>query len=159
MINFVFRLVITIIIFMILKYAEITNLPILISALFLSDALDCNLSPFQTNCKTHEYHLGDKITDLVIYFIFLTMFGNLFSTSIKRILMEFLIFRLVGVILYSYTNEIKYIKAFPDFVNSTLIALAISQYTGLNYYTVIIVGMFTKVGFEQFHHHGEYSKN
>lgn len=159
MINFAFRLIITIIIFTILKYSEITNLPLLISILFLSDALDCSLSPFQINCKTYDYQLGDKITDLIIYFVFLSMFGNLFNTSIRRMLMEFLIFRLIGVILYGYTNETKYIKAFPDFINSTLIALAISQYTGWNYYTVIIAGMFIKVGFEQIHHHREYLKN
>ena len=150
--NFSLRLIITIVVFSILKIKNVTNLPLLVGLLFVFDLLDCGLlSFFPNDCGTSEYQRWDKIIDLVVYILFFALFRNLFDDFTKNILIGFILFRLIGVIKFYTTGNTLYLKLFPDFINSTLAAYVIYQYFDLNthsYYVLIIIGMIVKILFE-----------
>lgn len=157
----IFRLVLTILVFIVLKILGVKSLPLLIVLLFLFDALDCGrLSPFKNiDCKSIDYQTSDKIVDITTYAIFIILFKDLFDKFTYYLLIVLILFRLVGIIGFVQTNNNSYLKMFPDFVNSTLIAYAIYQYFNLRretYYILIILGMASKIAFEQWLHKQTY---
>lgn len=159
-INFVFRLALTITIFIYLKIQNVQSLPLLVALLFIFDAVDCGrLSPFDADCKSYDYQIKDKIVDMFAYILFFTLFKNLFDDFTKKILFVFILYRVIGVIGFVLTKNTFYLKIFPDFVNSTLIAYIIYQYFNLErstYYILIVVGMIFKIFFEQYLHGNTY---
>ena len=150
--NFSLRLIVTVVVFTILKIKNVTNLPLLVGLLFVFDLLDCGLlSFFPSDCGTFEYQKTDKIIDLFIYILFFVLFKNLFDDFTKNILIGFILFRSIGVIKFYTTGNTIYLKLFPDFINSTLVAYVIYQYFSLSehsYYVLIIIGMIIKILFE-----------
>lgn len=158
--NFFFRITVTIIIFFILKIKNITSLPLLVAFLILSDTLDCGLYPGFINYKTYTYQKNDKIIDLLMYVFFIALFNNLFDMFTKKLLCILILFRIIGVIKFYSTGENKYLKYFPDFINSTLIAYAIYVHFSLTnntYYIMIMIGMVIKIIFEIQHHDMTYN--
>lgn len=153
--TFMFRIVISIIVFTILKIKNVTSLPLLIFLLFLSDSLDCVSSPFPIDCISFYYQKNGEVVDLLMYTFFVTLFSNLFDDLTKKLLYGFILFRAIGVWKFYVTNDTKYLKYFPDFINSTLIAYAIYKQFSLSrdtYYILIIIGMIVKIIFEyKFH--------
>ena len=154
--NFIFRMVITMIIFIGLKLKNFSSLPILIIILFVLDELDSNFPTAHgflkyTKTLTFEYQKYDKICDWLVYLVFLILFRNLFDNFTQKLLFFFLFWRLIGIIQFYRTGKTFYVKIFADFINSTLIAYAVYQYFSLKrsyYYLLIVLFMILKIGFE-----------
>lgn len=156
--NFLFRIIITVVIFMIFKIKNVKSLPLLVIVLIITDSLDCGLYP-GTMCKdigsTELYQKTDKVVDLLIYVFFIILFRDLFDPFTLKILFAFIAYRAVGVARFYVSGNTSFLKYFPDFINSTLIAYTIYKQFNLTrrtYYIMIIIGMVFKILFEIHHH-------
>lgn len=153
--NFLFRLIITVSVFIALKINNVTSLPLLVIILFLFDVLDCGLSPIPIDSKTYQYQKKDKVMDILMYAFFVTLFHDLFDAMTLKLLVGFIVIRAIGVFKFYSTGNTKYLKYFPDFINSTMIAYTIYVQFSLSrstYYIMIIIGMIIKIFFEfKFH--------
>lgn len=157
--NFVFRLVITITVFLALRLLNFSNMIVLVALLFLFDSLDCGLSPFNIDCKTNYYQKNDKLVDMIIYVYFMILFGHLFDGFTQKLLWIMIGYRIIGVTAFYHTGNTLYLRLFPDFINSTMIAYIIYSYFRLSqssYYLLIINGMIIKTLFEFYLHRAQY---
>jgi hypothetical protein len=158
-INFIFRLLVSVVVFSYLKLIHFESLPILVILLLVFDELDCYLSPITVDCRSFSYQKNDKLIDLIVYCVFIIIFSNLFDETTKKILWAFILWRLIGVIIFYETDNVRYLKIFADFINSTIIAYVIYQSFGLSrntYYLLIILGVIIKIIYEIIHHSKQY---
>lgn len=144
---------------------------VLVISLFLIDTFDaglyniisttrrgdgvCDIFTEKIQTKNFDYQLSDKIMDLYVYSIFLILFNSYFSRDILNVVWCFLVYRTIGVVEYSKTEDVDYIIYFPDFINSTLIVYAAYdtlQIPQSSMWYTIIISMIFKVGFEMVHH-------
>lgn len=157
--NLIFRILVSVSVFYYLKLKHFESLPILIILLFVFDTLDCALAIFRVNCKSIEYQKIDKMCDLFIYFIFIIMFNNLFDEQTLKLLILFMLYRLIGVVKFVETGKSIYLNIYADFINSTLIAYAVYKAFNLSnrcYYVLIIFGMIIKLISEHIMHNRNY---
>lgn len=166
--NFLFRLLCTFILFAIFKIFNITSPAVLVGSLFLLDGLDCDyakggcftlnfLMGKKTRVNGDEYHIYDKVTDVLTYMWFLGMFGKIFDEYTLKLLWGFTLYRFAGVCLYTTTKNREMLVYFPDFVNSTMIVYLLKYYTFPNissteYNICIMMGMMFKLWFETVKH-------
>jgi len=159
---FIYRIIIVTIFFGYLKLIHFESLPILVILLILSDPLDCRITLRSVDCKSLYYQKHDKMTDLICYIIFLTLFHNLFDCFTLQLLIGFTLYRAIGVYLFVKTSNCKYIQYFPDFINSTMVAYTLYRMFYLKrytYYILIILGMVGKILFEIYHHSHKYNNH
>lgn len=162
---FIVRFCCTLGLFLIFKIWKVTNPLILVSSLFVLDDTDRDFSkPFDSSTlnfftgkpitpKGNDYHIPDKIADILTYGLFLILFGNIFDPTTLKLLWLFVVLRFVGVILFATTKNQKYLILFPDFINSTMIVFLLREYvfksmTQTQYYISIGAGMLFKLWFE-----------
>ena len=158
MLNFIFRIILTIGVLAYLKKKNVTSLPLFIIVLFILDFSDSIIFA-PSDFDTYKYHKNDKVVDLLTYIYFYILFNNLFDDVTKKILIGFILLRSIGVIAFYATGNTKYIQYFPDFINSTLIVYAIYQYFSLttqSYYIMIIISMIIKILIERKMHNKVY---
>lgn len=153
--NFLYRIAITIAIFLLLKCLHMDSLFLLVVMLFILDEIDCRFNPISVNCASYLYEKGDKVTDIFVYCLFLLFFRDKFDSFTQKLLIFFILFRFIGVYKFCVTGKNSYLMMFPDFVNSTIYAYAIYYYLGLqtrDYYLLIVLGMVIKMIFEHYMH-------
>lgn len=118
-------------------------LPILLTLL---DNVDNLFTIFYKNnicTKTYYYQYNDKICDSISY-LSLFLFFNIDKTTLI-----FILYRLIGVILFYVTMNKKWLIIFFDFVKEYLIYLF---FFGNNYLYLLPILMLSKICFEYYYH-------
>ena len=92
--------------------------------------------------KTFYYQYNDKICDIISYFILFLFF------KIDNIALFFILYRLIGVILFTITKDSIYLIIFFDFVKEYLLYLFIFG-KNYNYILFFVIG---KICFEYYYH-------
>lgn len=153
---FVFRMVLTIPVLLLARYAGI-SLGYLIVLLIVLDQLDCiRLSPEDKNlCQTYDYVRYDKVADISTYFLTLLLFYHLFPPYVMWVLWFLWLWRLIGVVKLFYKDDRTLLYTYIDGLNGVMIATWLAgvfphvrQY--LPFY--LCVAIFVKAVFERFHH-------
>lgn len=147
------------------------NLFMKIILIIFSDTLDSDIPKFLFNkwictksskCNNLYYQRLDKIIDSICYIILLyyIISINIFSNDINKFLIFLLIFRLIGVILFLFNNNRKFLFYFPNFFLEISLA-----YSLINYYDlynieniIIIIVIIYKVIQEYFMHFLKWDK-
>ena len=144
----IIRLLITILVFYILKICNTKKyiLIILPVILILLDSIDSNIIKYSTN--TFSYQINDKIADSISYIFMLYLLPK------NTILNFFILYRIIGVILFYYTKNSQWLIIFFDFVKEYLIYL----YFFKNSTLMLIVMILLKIVFE-FVYHTYHNKN
>jgi hypothetical protein len=105
--------------------------------IFLFDSIDCKYSEFFLKnypCSTFLYQKLDKIVDLLSYLLIYLYFNLL---SIYNII---ILFRLIGVVLFYFTKNSKWLIIFPDiFKEVWIFETFISKITIYNLIIIIIL--------------------
>lgn len=121
-------------------------LPILLSIL---DGIDnifiCfyNKDGKKTRCnKTYYYQYLDKISDIITYLIIFLLFG------IDNIFIYIIFYRLLGIILFSFSKNSKWLILFFDFAKEYLLYLYVFGYN----YIYLPFFIILKIIFEYFFH-------
>jgi hypothetical protein len=134
------------------------NLIIPVLILLFCDLVDVVvISDSKQFVKTVDYHRYDKIADIISYVIFLLMYRHMIDGRIIQLLWAFVVYRLIGVIKFYNEYDTKYLKLFPDFINSTLVIYAMSKYIDINTDVFIPIGCIYKILFEQRMHNQQYN--
>jgi hypothetical protein len=95
------------------------------------------------NCtKTFNYQIKDKIVDVISYLMLINFY------EFDEYLKYFVMYRLIGVIMYTITRNSDWLIIFFDFVKEYMIYRYI--FGGKNYYLPIL--MIGKILFEIFYH-------
>jgi hypothetical protein len=151
-IDAVLRIFITILfIYIILKYTSkkyiYLVLPIALSLLDFSDNILSILYSIQKGyiniCRClSEYQITDKLNDLFSYFLVYIFF------SLDYIFLIFLIWRTIGVVLFSFTKNVNYLIIMFDFMKEYLLYKFIF---GNNYF-YIPIAILAKISFEYYFH-------
>ena len=92
--------------------------------------------------KIKYYQINDKIIDTFTYLLLISLFPS------DNILKFFVLYRLIGVLLYLKTNNNYSLVIFFDFIKEYLLYLFIFG----NNYTYIPILMVCKIGFEYYFH-------
>lgn len=109
------RIILTFIFFIIIKANEIDNLLLLIPIIYiLLDDID-NIYLKEKCFKLFHYQKNDKIIDISSYILLLFIFKD------DNILLNFIIYRLIGVILFTLTKKEIYLIIFFDFIKEYLL--------------------------------------
>jgi hypothetical protein len=164
------RLIITI---GVLTITQFTGLSLLgIAALpFILDTLDCTIFKFykllysgvnNVNCSDQniKYQINDKIIDLVTYFAIVLLFHKQLN-KYNVLLWILLIWRTIGVVLFTKTQNKKYLKLFFDGLNAILIVIYLASvfpYVNNNLKLFVGLGLLTKFIFETIHHRNNFKK-
>jgi hypothetical protein len=158
---FQLRLYSTIILLPLLKYLNV-SLVLPVASLFLLDYLDCvfyNKFISKYECKRGEnninYHVNDKILDLTTYFLFMFLFWDKFDDKNKSIILVLLIWRTIGVLIFTKTKNKNYLKVFFDGINGVLVLYLLSNYSSFvkdNYNLLIPFVLILKIIFELYNH-------
>jgi hypothetical protein len=124
-------------------------LPVLLTVL---DKLDNILIPsYKKQCtKQFYYQSTDKIYDSITYVIVYFFLRHVFRLDTKSdtILLMFILYRIIGVILFYNTKDSRWLIVFFDFVKEFLLYLAIFR----NNYSYIFLFILCKVAFEYYYH-------
>jgi len=151
----IIRLLITILVFYILKICNTKKyiLIILPVILILLDLIDGVLVQYNNkycryNTHTFSYQINDKIADSISYIFMLYLLPK------NTILNFFILYRIIGVILFYYTKNSQWLIIFFDFVKEYLIYL----YFFKNNTLMLIVMILLKIVFE-FVFHTYHNKN
>jgi len=153
--SMIFRFTITVITFIILykisddDYIQKQLYLILPILLHLFDILDTRI--YNIRCCEHWiYQKLDKITDILSYILLIFMIKN------DKLLHLFILYRLLGVILFVKTKNSYYLVIFFDFIKEYLIY----KYIFGNNYTFIYICIVFKIIFEYLLHiiHNNYNK-
>jgi len=149
------RLLITILVFYNLKIHNTKKyiLIILPVILILLDSIDGNIIKYNNkycryNTHTFSYQINDKIADLISYIFMLYLLPK------NTILNFFILYRIIGVILFYYTKNSQWLIIFFDFVKEYLIYLYFFKDSTL----MLIVMILLKIVFE-FIFHTYHNKN
>jgi hypothetical protein len=120
-------------------------IPILLSVL---DSVDNKIAKFHgKNCtNTFYYQTWDKVCDSFSYV--LTYLFLCFFLKSDVILLFFVLYRIVGVLLFSMTKNSRWLVVFFDFVKEYLVYLFLFG-RNFNYIPIFIIG---KILFEGFFH-------
>lgn len=92
--------------------------------------------------KTFYYQYNDKICDIISYFLLLLFF------KLDNIALFFILYRLVGVVLFTIRKDSKYLIIFFDFVKEYLLYLFIFG----KKYNYILFFIIAKICFEYYYH-------
>jgi hypothetical protein len=124
-----------------LKTTEYNNLftPILLTGLDLADNV---LIPNKSCTKTYDYQTKDKIVDVISYLMLLYFYET------DEYLKLFVIYRLIGIILYVLTRNSDWLIVFVDVVKEYMIYKYIFGKNN-NYLPILVFG---KVLFEIYFH-------
>ena len=126
------------------------NIILIILLILLDDADNIFLisdklynKPSDRCAKSFHYQYLDKINDLLSYgLVYILLFNS------DYILLSLILYRVIGVILFSMTKDSKWLIIFFDFIKEYLLYL----YLFGNDYRYIAVFILSKIGFEYFHH-------
>lgn len=160
--NFLFRIVLTILIFYLFYLLNVESLLLLVLVIIILDTSDCgiwNLFNNSYNCKSFEYQKYDKIFDVATYIIFIIIFNKLFTSIELYILSCAIIWRAIGVAGFYYTNNNAYLMIFPDLVKELILIKYVRSKFELNIIQsgiLISSVVFLKVIYEMTHHHSSY---
>lgn len=156
----IFRLIITLLVFYKLKhndnkFIEQNILIIIPILLVLLDSTDSFLLKkiYKNNkkcTKTFDYQISDKILDSVSY-VFL-----LFILPENNNLKFFILFRLIGVILFYITKNSQWLIFFFDFIKEYLVYLFIFGNNNVNLFFFITLKIFFEFYFHTFHNINSY---
>lgn len=130
----------------------IKNIPLLILLLILTDFLDTHLENPITHSFTFEYHKYDKIFDAFTYTLVLLLYRHLFDEKTYFLLWIALLYRCIGVYLFYYTKDKKYLYYYPDVIKEFMLIGFLSENLRFfkNYYPLFIVlTVVIKVQFEK----------
>lgn len=124
-------------------------LPVILSLLDSVDGIFIHWNGYDDNIqnksKCHKilyYQLNDKICDSISYLLIPLFF------KVDNILLLFILYRIIGVILFYFTKSSKWLIIFFDFVKEYLIYLFIFKKN----YVYIPLFMFVKICFEYYFH-------
>ncbi len=126
-----------------LYYLNINDL-LKVILIILTDNIDCVLFKYfnNKNCKNFSYQISDKILDLYSYFL-IYKFLNL-----NTIYLYIILYRLIGVLLFSLSAQSIYLVVFPDIFKEVLLYNYI--FGELNYGIIIVIIL--KIMFEYYWH-------
>ena len=155
--GFIFRSLVTLISFVTI-YMNNNNsfikqylIIIIIILLFVFDELDqaflikdkLTNAPADRCSRLFNYQYKDKINDIISYILIFILFFN------KNYIILFLIlYRIIGVTLFSIKKDSKWLIIFFDFIKEYLLYFFLFG----NNYTYIPVAIILKVAFEYYHH-------
>lgn len=150
----IMRLLFTIIIFVIYKniYHNNHTLYLLMPfILILLDEIDniFLINKYHVLTKSYTYQTLDKINDCISY-VLVPVFFN-----VDVILLFFIIYRVIGVILYIITHNNNYLIIFFDFVKEYMLLYYICNkfnYVHQYYTLIIILCILLKLLFEYYYH-------
>ncbi len=122
--------------------------------LLLFDMIDCGLVlrilyGKEYLCKTYYYQLGDKLLDLFTYYLIYKIL------DLDYIYLYIILYRLLGIIFYTLSNNKIYFIIFADFFKEVLLYNFI--FNKLNYNVIIIIIL--KIIFEYYWHFIKYQNN
>lgn len=124
-------------------------LPVILSLLDSVDGIFIHWNGYDDNIQNKSkcykilyYQLNDKICDSISYLLIPLFF------KVDNILLLFILYRIIGVILFYFTKSSKWLIIFFDFVKEYLIYLFIFKKN----YVYIPLFMFVKICFEYYFH-------
>ena len=121
-------------------------LPILLTVLDMTDSRFTFFykykHPYNRCKKTFYYQITDKISDLISYLLLFVFF------KLDIILLLFILYRIIGVVLFYFTKNSSWLILFFDFAKEYLLYLFIFG----NNYTYLPIFILLKIGFEYCHH-------
>jgi hypothetical protein len=121
-------------------------LPILLTVLDGLDSiflLHYNYKKKNNGCKfEYYYQISDKICDSISYLLLFLFF------KLDTILLLFVLYRIIGVVLFYFTKNSSWLILFFDFAKEYLLYLFIFG----NNYMYLPVFILLKIGFEYYHH-------
>jgi hypothetical protein len=121
-------------------------LPILLTVLDAIDSifiLHYNYKNKYNRCKFgYNYQISDKICDSISYLLLFLFF------KLDIILLLFVVYRIIGVVLFYFTKNSSWLILFFDFAKEYLLYLFIFG----NNYIYLPIFILLKIGFEYYHH-------
>jgi hypothetical protein len=182
-----FRLLITGIVLLLLKYIGISLLWIM-SLPFIFDTLDCFVltvldrlhnfftvkdvkdvknvknvkmyAPYICSDQNVEYQIADKIMDIITYIAIILLFGKQLGGHNNSVLLwGLVVWRIIGVIQFTRTQDKKYLKIFFDGINAAFIVIyasTIIPYVNDHFTICMVVGLLCKIVFEMIHHKSKF---
>ncbi len=101
---------------LIIYYLNINNFYKVILIL-LADYIDCFIINYigKTNCKTFLYQIGDKLLDLFSYYLIYKLL------NLDILYLYVIIYRLIGVFLFSISNSRIFLIIFGDYFKEILV--------------------------------------
>jgi hypothetical protein len=152
--NFIGRLLITLISYSILYNLKSISLIFIIILLIFLDWLDID-TPFIKWKSLENYHVYDKINDIISYLLLLPLLYKLVSPDLFRILVITTLYRLYGVINnYINPNSDNFIRYFDSFKELLLVEYLSKNNKFINKYKMesIVITLLLKINFEYIHH-------
>ena len=123
---------------------------------FITDAFDGLLLLFNGSTYTYTYQSWDKILDFFTYLAVILLAKPFYPTYIFNLLIVLLIWKGIGVIKFTASNEVKHIWNHMDAVNSTMFVAylsTLSPYIKQNDKLFIVLGILFKAIHERYIHH------
>jgi hypothetical protein len=117
-------------------------LPILLTVLDNIDGIFTLFNKHNGCKKKYQYQITDKICDSISYLLLFLFF------KLDTILLLFVIYRIIGVVLFYFTKNSSWLILFFDFAKEYLLYLFIFG----NNYTYLPIFILLKIGFEYYHH-------
>lgn len=153
------RLILTTIFFLVFKKYN-TPLIYIIVSFFILDSIDCNFfrilnKKYKCRKEDIDYQIVDKISDLYTYILFILLFNDRLGSVTKNIYYILLIWRTIGVVMFTMTRNKKYIVTHFDGLNGLLIVYLLSNYSEIikkNYILFVVLVCMFKYKFEIKHH-------
>jgi hypothetical protein len=153
------RLILTTIFFLVFKKYNTPFIYIIVS-FFILDSIDCDFFRIlnkKDKCRKEDtdYQIADKISDLYTYILFILLFNDRLDSVTKNIYYILLIWRTIGVFMFTITRNKKYIVTYFDGLNGLLIVYLLSNYSEIikkNYILFVVLVCIFKYKFEIKHH-------
>ena len=153
------RLILTTIFFLVFKNYNTPFIYIIVS-FFILDSIDCDFFRIlnkKDKCRKEDtdYQIADKISDLYTYILFILLFNDRLDSVTKNIYYILLIWRTIGVFMFTITRNKKYIVTYFDGLNGLLIVYLLSNYSEIikkNYILFVVLVCMFKYKFEIKHH-------
>lgn len=152
--NFLVRLFITLFTYCILYNFQAVSILFIIILLIFLDWLD-GKNPFIKYANIINYDKYDKINDSIAYLLLLPLMYKLVTPEMFRILMITTLYRLIGVINYTYSENNNLFIIYPDLFKELLLVEFIGNKSKfINKYKLetIISVILLKINFEYVHH-------